>query len=275
MNPLITVLKVTFATIFFVCLVLPIRGFADVKEESVTYPADGITMQGYLLYDDSITGKRPGVIVVHEWWGLNEYARDRAKQLAELGYTALAIDMYGDGKTADHPNTAREFSKSVTKDPDGSKRRFEAALRVLRKHPSVDAKRIAAIGYCFGGGTVLHMARSGVALKGVVSFHGSLVPYSEDSVAKPGSVKTKILVCNGADDKFIKKEVIAEFKKEMEAAGVDYQFKSYSNAKHSFTNPYANAAAKKFDIDIGYNKQADKQSWKDMKQFLQSVFSLN
>jgi len=252
-------------------LMLGVVGWAlaEVKGEDVQYTADGVKMNGYLAYDAAIKGKRPGVLVVHEWWGHNEYARKRAQMLAELGYTALAVDMYGDGKQAAHPDDAGKFAGEVMKNIAVAKARFMAALDVLRKHESVDRKHVAAIGYCFGGGVVLHMARAGVDLSGVVSFHGSLdapVP------AKPGAVKAKVLVCHGADDQFISQEQIDKFKDEMKTAKVDFRFISYPGAKHSFTNPDADENAKKFNIPLAYNANADKNSWDDMKEFFKKVF---
>lgn len=243
---------------------------AGIKDEEVTYTAGDVTMKGYLAYDDAKKGKRPGVLVVHEWWGHNEYARKRARQLAEMGYVALAVDMYGDGKQAAHPQDAQKFAGAVMQNVEGAKARFMAALDLLKKNPNTDSKRIAAIGYCFGGGVVLHMARFGVALKGVASFHGSL---QTQTPAVAGKVKAKILVCNGADDNFITPEQIATFKKEMTDAKVNFQFNSYPGAKHSFTNPDADNYAKQFGMPIAYNADADKKSWEDMQAFFKKIFA--
>ena len=180
-----------------------------IKTKTIKYVSNGVEMEGYLAYDDSFWGKRPAVLVVHEWWGLNDYARMRARMLAELGYTAFAVDMYGGGKTALHPDDASKFSSALMKDFDTAKARFEAALDLLKRRPVVDPQKIAAIGYCFGGGIVLNMARQGVDLKGVASFHGNLTAVKP---AGPGEVKAKILVLNGAADKFITPEQIEEFK---------------------------------------------------------------
>ncbi len=207
-----------------------------IEGKTVTYSADGVAMKGYLAYDKSITGKRPGVLVVHEWWGLNDYARKRARMLAAMGYTALAVDMYGGGKQAMHPDDAGKFSSELMKNFDTAKARFMAALDFLKKQKTVDPERIAAIGYCFGGGIVLNMARQGVDLKGVASFHGGLAAVTP---AKPGMIKARILVLHGADDKFTTPEQVEAFKQEMKTAGADYQFISYPGAMHSFTNPEA------------------------------------
>jgi dienelactone hydrolase len=239
-----------------------------IKGVPVDYKSGGVTLKGYLAYDENIKGERPGVLVVHEWWGQNEYARTRARMLAELGYTALAVDMYGEGKQATHPDDAAKFSSETMKNFDTAKARFEAAEAFLKKQKTVDPTRIAAIGYCFGGGVVLNMARQGADLKAVASFHGNLVAVKP---ARPGEVKAKIRVYNGADDKFTPKEVIDAFKKEMHDANVDFQFIDYPGAVHSFTNPAATELGKKFNLPLAYNADADKQSWDDMKKFFAEV----
>ncbi len=241
-----------------------------VKHEEVTYTAGDLTMKGYLAYDDAKKGKRPGVLVVHEWWGHNEYARKRARMLAEMGYVALAVDMYGDGKQAAHPDDAGKFAGAVMQNIEGAKARFMAAMDLLKKNPRTDPKRLAAIGYCFGGGVVLHMARFGADLKGVVSFHGSL---GTQTPAQAGKVKAKVLVCHGGDDGFISQEQIDGLKKEMADAKVDFQFISYPGAKHSFTNPDADQYAKQFGMPIAYNADADKKSWEDMQAFFKKIFA--
>jgi len=243
---------------------------AAIIGEPVSYKAGEFSMQGYLAYDDSISGKRPGILVVHEWWGHNEYARQRARMFAELGYTALAVDMYGDGREADHPDDAGKFAAEVRQNMPAAMQRFVAAMQVLQKHPTVDPEHIAAIGYCFGGGVVLEMARQGLDLDAVVSFHGSL---ATTNPAVPGVIKARILVCNGADDKMVTPEQIEAFHREMNAAGVDYTFISYPNAKHSFTNPGADIYAERFHLPVGYNAEADKKSWQDMQKFLQETFA--
>jgi dienelactone hydrolase len=190
--------------------------------------------------------------------------------LAELGYTALAVDMYGAGKKADHPSEASRFSAEIKNNLPIAKQRFQTALEFLQKHPSVNPLQIAAIGYCFGGGIVLQMARLGLDLDAVVSFHGSL---ATGTPAKPNTVKTRILVCDGADDKLVPPEQIQAFHREMRAAGVDYRFISYPGAKHSFTNPDADIYAEKFNIPVGYSKAADERSWADMQKFLKESFA--
>ena len=242
---------------------------AAVKGEEVSYQAGKTTLKGYLAYDDAISGKRPGVIVVHEWWGHNEYARERANMLAELGYTALALDMYGDGHQAHHPDEAGKFSGEVRKNLALAKQRFDAAVQVLKKHKTVDSKNIAAIGYCFGGAIVLEMARQGEDLKGVVSFHGSL---NTDNPAKPGKVKARVLVLHGADDPFVPPAQVEAFKKEMDAAKVNYRFIAYPGAKHAFTSKRADELGQKFNMPLAYNADADKQSWSEMQAFFKKIF---
>ena len=242
---------------------------AKVVTKEITYTANGLELKGYLAYDDAQKAQRPGVLVVHEWWGQNDYIRKRARMLAEMGYVALALDMYGDGKVAAHPQDASKFSGEVMKNLDVAEQRFMAGLALLKQQPQTDKQRIAAIGYCFGGGVVLAMARRGVDLNGVVSFHGSL---GAGAPAEPGKVKAKILVLNGADDPFTKPEQIAAFKEEMKAAGVDYEFVNYPGAKHSFTNPDATENGKKFQLPLEYNAKADKESWQKMQSFFQQIF---
>jgi dienelactone hydrolase len=241
---------------------------ASIKTEELSYSEGGTTLKGFLAWDDAISGKRPGILVVHEWWGLNDYARSRAKQLAELGYTALAVDMYGDGKVADHPKDAGAFAASVMKDPQVALARLQAAMNALKKQPTVDPEKIAAIGYCMGGAIVLNAARQGMDLDAVASFHGSLGGLM--AIEKP--IRAKVLVCHGEADSFIPPEKVAAFKKEMKEAGADFKFISYPGAKHGFSNPAADEAGKKFGIDIAYDAKADAESWKELEALLQAVF---
>jgi len=241
---------------------------AAVEGKEVQYAAGGVTLKGYFAYDAAKAEKRPGVLVVHEWWGHNEYARRRARMLAEMGYAALAVDMFGDGKTAAHPDDAKAFSGELMKNAETTKARFLAGLEYLKAQPQTDPARIAAIGYCMGGGVVLNMARAGMDLKGVVSFHGSLGAIVK---AQPGAVKARILVLHGADDTFIPAEAIAAFKQEMADAKADMTFVAYPGAKHSFTNPDADEYAKKFGMPIAYNAEADRLSWEAATKFLAEV----
>lgn len=240
----------------------------NIKTEEVTYSADGVEMKGYIAYDESIEGERPGVIVVHEWWGHNDYARGRAEDLAKLGYTGFAIDMYGEGKNTEHPEDAEKFMMQVFNNMEQGEARFNAAMDLLKQHPTVNSEKIGAIGYCFGGAVVLHMARIGTDLDGVASFHGNLSSMHE---VEPGSIKAEILVAHGADDQFTTEEQFEAFKKEMEEAEADYNIIVYENAAHSFTNP--NADKYKDQLPLAYNEEADKKSWEDMKQFFNEVFS--
>jgi len=242
---------------------------SDLVEKGITYQSDSTTLKGFLVYDNSIKGKRPGVLIVHEWWGLNDYARKRARMLAELGYTALALDMFGEGKTASHPQDAQKFASFIYSNLKVGEERFMAAYNFLKEQETVEPNDIAAIGYCFGGGIVLHMASIGTDLKAAASFHGSLgavVP------PKEGVVKAFILVCNGADDPFTTPEQIETFKKEMDSAKVNYEFINYEGAVHSFTSPYADSLGKKFNMPLAYNEKADKESWQAMQKVFDQVF---
>ena len=238
------------------------------KEEIVTYTDHGVTLKGFIVYDENTTGKRPAVLVVPEWWGLNDYIKSRARQLAELGYVAMAVDMYGDGKTAANPQEAQEFTGPFYKDPQLSKSRLDAALVKVKEIRQTDAARIAAIGYCFGGSAVLNAAKLGADLMGVVSFHGGLT----GAPANRELLKAKILVCHGAADKFVPQQDVDAFKHAMDSIGAPYTFKAYADATHAFTNPNATKVGKQFNMPIEYNAAADKASWSDMKAFLAGVF---
>ena len=242
---------------------------AAIQTREVPYTAaDGTRLVGYHAWDDAISGPRPGVIVVHEWWGLNDYAKRRARDLAALGYSALAVDMYGDGRNTQHPDDAKAFMNAALADPAIPKARFQAGLDLLKAQPQTDPARLAAIGYCFGGKVVLDMARQGLPLAAVVSFHGALVTATP---ATPGSVKAKVLVEHGAADSFITPEQIAAFKAEMDQAGADYRFVELPGAKHGFSNPDADAH-KGHGLDLGYQKEADERSWADMQALFKEVF---
>ena len=242
---------------------------AAIQTREVPYTAaDGTRLVGYHAWDDAISGPRPGVIVVHEWWGLNDYAKRRARDLAALGYSALAVDMYGDGRNTQHPDDAKAFMNAALADPAIPKARFQAGLDLLKAQPQTDPARLAAIGYCFGGKVVLDMARQGLPLAAVVSFHGALVTATPTT---PGSVKAKVLVEHGAADSFITAEQIAAFKAEMDQAGADYRFVELPGAKHGFSNPDADAH-KGHGLDLGYQKEADERSWADMQALFKEVF---
>jgi dienelactone hydrolase len=240
---------------------------AAIKTEPVKYNIGSQEYQGFLAYDDASTAKRPGVLVAPEWWGLTDYAKHRAEQLAALGYVAFAMDPYGGGKTTNTPQEAGQLAGALKADPKELRARAAAALEVLKKSPLVEPSKVAAIGYCFGGTTVLELARSGADLAGVVSFHGGL---ATKSPATPGTVKAKVLICHGGDDSFESPEEIAAFHKEMRDAGIDWQMDIYGGAVHSFTNPDADKHGIK---GIAYNEKADKRSWEAMKDFLAEIFS--
>lgn len=245
---------------------------AAIQTQEIPYTsADGTKLIGYYAYDDAIKGPRPGVVVVHEWWGLNDYAKRRARDLAGLGYSALAIDMYGDGKNTEHPKDAMAFMQAALKDGKAASARFQAGLDLLKKQSQTDPDKLAAIGYCFGGKVVLDAARQGVPLAGVVSFHGALVT---NTPATPGSVKAKVLVEHGALDSMVTEDNVAAFKTEMDKAGADYQFVSLKGAKHGFSNPDADRLShgEHGGPDIGYNKEADEKSWADMQSFFKKIF---
>lgn len=242
---------------------------AAVETKEVTYAGGGVQMKGFLAWDGEVKGKRPAVIVVHEWWGHNDYVRARAKQLAGMGYVALAVDMYGDGKTASHPDNAMAFMSEATKDKAQAAERFNAGLALLRANEHVDAQNIAAIGYCFGGAVVLNMARAGTDLKGVASFHGALGAWM---TPLPGSITAKVLVLNGADDSMVPADAVAKFEDEMKAARADFRVINYPGAKHSFTNPAADQFAKQFNMPVAYNAAADQASWAELDAFLKDVF---
>ncbi|HTN53399.1 MAG TPA: dienelactone hydrolase family protein [Anaeromyxobacter sp.] len=242
---------------------------AKVRMKDIEYKQGDTVLRGSLAWDDAVKGKRPGVLVIHEWWGLNEHARAQAKRLAKVGYVAFALDMYGKGKVAapTHPKDAMAFMQEASRDPDVLTARFDAAYRLLQEQPQVDPARIAAFGYCFGGGVALNMARAGKDLAAVVTFHGSLKPYH--GPAQPGTVKPPILVLTGADDPMINKEQVEGFEKEMKDAGANVKVVTYPGARHGFTNPDAGKAGME---GLAYNAQADKESWAAAMAFLKQVF---
>ena len=255
----------------FVLVFISFEAIAEIKSETIKYEVGGQPFEGTLSVDDSIKGKRPGVLVVHEWWGHNAYANKRAEMLAKLGYTAFALDMYGTGKVADHPEDAKKFMEATLADMKVAEARFNAALKLLQQHPTVEVGKIAAIGYCFGGGMVLHMAKVNPELAGVVSYHGALgISANIRPVSTP--VKAKILVFNGADDPFITKEQIDAFKQDMKNIGADYEFIDYPGVKHGFTNPEADTFAKKFDMPLKYDEKADMDSWNKTQAFFKKIF---
>ncbi|MBH48953.1 MAG: dienelactone hydrolase [Halobacteriovorax sp.] len=240
------------------------------QSQNITYKAEGKTFNGYLAKPRFNNEKRPAVIVVHEWWGQNEYARMRADMLAKEGYVALALDMYGNGEVVEDPKSAGKLAGSVYSNMKSAEKRFAEAMKLLKSQPEVDADKIAAIGYCFGGAMVLHMARAGMDLDGVISYHGNLKPQN-GLVAKKGKVKAKVLAFNGAADPFVPKEEVAGFKKEMKLASVDYRFIDYKGALHAFTNQESDATGKKWNLPVAYDERADQDSWAKSLVFLRET----
>lgn len=243
---------------------------AAIQTKEVTYKAGDTTMKGFVAWDDAIKGKTPGVIVAHEFWGLNDYARERAKKIAQLGYTALALDMYGDGKSSAHPKEAGEMFQAVMSNSELALARFNAAVAALKQQPTVDAGHIGAVGYCMGGAVILKAARAGSDLDIVASFHGAL---GTSTRAKKGDIKAKVLVFNGEADSFVPPEQVAALKQEMKDADADFTYVGYPGVKHSFTNPGADAIAKEFGMDIAYDARADADSWARLQPALKAAFA--
>ncbi len=225
--------------------------------------------QAHIAYDDSVNTPRPGVIVAHEWWGVNDYIDERVQQLAELGYVALAIDMYGNGKIADNPDEAGGLMNRVLGDMEAGTEALKSGYQLLLEQDTVDAGKTAAIGYCFGGAMVLHMARIGLPLSAVASFHGALGSFHQ---ADPGSISARILVCHGEADSMVTMDDLAGFRAEMDAARANYETLTYADAKHGFTSPEADNNGSKYGIDVGYNAAADQASWQAMQSRFNEVF---
>ncbi|MDF2191949.1 dienelactone hydrolase family protein [Paraflavitalea sp. CAU 1676] len=237
-------------------------------EGSVEYSADTAKLIGFVAYNEATDQKRPAVLVIPEWWGLNEYPKDRARQLANLGYIAFVADMYGNGLVVDSPSLANAQASRFYTNPALAGSRFMAALNKLKTYPQVDSSKLAAIGYCFGGSIVLNAAKLGAPVNGVVSFHGDLRGVPADKKL----LKAKILVAHGAADSFVPQEQVDAFKKQMDSIGADYTFKAYPDAVHAFTNPGATAIGEKFGLNIKYNAAADTASWKEMQDFFGRIF---
>jgi len=239
-----------------------------IKEETVTYSVNGVTLKGFVAYDDNIKGKRPAILVVPEWWGLNDYAKMRVRKLAELGYIAMAADMFGDGKVASNPTDAQKYTAPYYKDPSMVKTWLAAAEQKLKEYSQTDPANMAAIGYCFGGYVVLNYAKLGADLKGVVSFHGGLGGVPVDK----SKLKAKVLICHGAIDQFVSQKDAEGLKHKLDSIGVENTLKIYPNATHAFTNPDATKTGKEFNMPIAYNADADRDSWNDMKVFFGKIF---
>lgn len=242
----------------------------DIKEQNLSYTTGGVTYKVYVAYDDNIKGKRPGIMILPEWWGLNDYPKMRARKLAELGYIAMAVDVFGNGKVAADPTEAQQLTAPFYKDASFAKARLDQGLKILKALPQTDASNVAAIGYCFGGALVLNYAKLGADLKGVVSFHGGVgggAPFDKNLL------KAKILICQGGNDKFVPLKDVETFKHKLDSIGADNTLKVYPNATHAFTNPDATETGKKFNMPIEYNPEADKNSWEDMKTFFGKIFT--
>lgn len=237
----------------------------DIQTREIEYREGETVLKGFMAWDAARGGRRPGVLVVHEWWGHNEHARNQARRLAEAGYVGFALDLYGDGKVATHPDSAQAFMAEATSDRNRLVARFNAAREQLVQDPHVDPERIAAIGYCFGGAVVLGQARAGADLDAVVSFHGALIPGAVDS----GAVRARVLVLTGAADPMIPADAVERFRSEMTAAGARFEIVSYPGVKHSFTNPAADAAGME---GLAYDAEADRMSWEAMLALFREVF---
>jgi dienelactone hydrolase len=248
-------------------LALPFAAQAALKSETVEYKDGDTALKGFLVYDDALEGKRPGVIVVHEWWGLNDYAKQRAEMLAELGYVAFAVDMYGEERVTEHGEDAKAWMTQITQNVEAWQKRAQLGLDVLKTHELVDTDYTAAVGYCFGGATVMQMAYAGADLDGVVSFHGSLPPATE---TQQKNIEAKVLVAHGEADGFVPPERVVAFKQALDAADADWQMVTYGGARHAFTNPRAD----EYGMDgLKYDEKADERSWALMQSFLDEVFA--
>jgi dienelactone hydrolase len=240
---------------------------AAMNKQEITYQHDGVELRGYLFWDDAFEGKRPAVLVFHEWWGLNDYALLRAEMLAESGYVAFAADMYGDGKQTRHADDAKGWMQQITGNVDVWRARAELALQQMQAHEKVDKSKTAAVGYCFGGATVMQLAYTGTDIKGVISVHGSLPPASAEQA---GKVKSRVLVLHGGSDGFIPKERIEKFSTALTDAALDWEMVTYGGAVHGFSNPYADG----YGINgVAYNEKAEQRSWQRSLDFLEDLFA--
>jgi dienelactone hydrolase len=243
---------------------------AAIREEAVNLRSGGTTLNSFLYFDSSRTDRRAAIIVVPEWWGLTDYARNRARQLAGLGYTAIALDVYGGGKVAADPKQAQDLAMAFYTKPALFAERLQAAATYLKSRPETDTAKLGAMGYCFGGSAVLQAARQGIPFRGVVSFHGD---FPDPSNPWPkGAFNGQILICHGGADSFVPMPKLEAFAKKLDSAGVRHTDKVYPNATHAFTNPDATATGQKFKMPIRYNGAADTASWNDMKAFWNEVF---
>jgi dienelactone hydrolase len=245
---------------------------AGILTKTVEYDHGGTKFDGFLAYSSSASSdaKRPGVLVIPEWWGLNDYVKGRAKELADMGYVALVADMYGGGVNTTDAKKAKELAGPLYGSPEMAAR-AQAALDQLLKTSLVDPNKVAAIGFCFGGSTCQALAYTGAPLAGIVSFHGGLIQPSPDALK---NIRCKILMLNGAIDPTVKPEAIASFMAALDSAHVDYQFINYSGALHAFTNPDATKLGEKNGMSstVGYNETAARRSWQQMRVFFDEIF---
>jgi dienelactone hydrolase len=247
-------------------LCLAVTAEAAVNTKIVEYKQGDTVLEGYLAWDDATRAKRPGVLVVHEWTGINDHIRQRTEMLAKLGYVAFAADIYGKGVRPSIPADAAKTAGIFKSDRSLMRARARAGLEELKIQRFVDPHRLAAIGFCFGGTTVLELARDGADVNGIVTFHGGLsTPAPQDA----RNIKSKVLALHGADDPYVKADEVAAFQDEMRKANVDWQFVSYGNAVHSFTNITVGMDNSK---GAAYNEKADKRSWEAMKTFFAEIF---
>jgi len=242
-----------------------------VHTEVLTMHLNKHTTQSYIVYTAGKQSPQPGILVIPEFWGLTEHTKNRAYKLAELGYCALALDVYGDGWTGSTAEEAAGAMNKLYSDMERTSEQMAAYLQALKDLKQTDETRTASIGYCLGGALSLHLARMGEDVTGVASFHGNLT--SRISTRPAGGIKAKVLVCHGEADSMIPDEQVQDFKKEMDSAGVDYKFISYPDAQHGFTNPQATENGKKFNIPTAYNEEADKASWEEMLRFFNRIFA--
>ncbi|VAW59160.1 Dienelactone hydrolase family protein [hydrothermal vent metagenome] len=256
--------KIILPVLFNLLIVSVVQ--AKVITTEVKYSEADQEFTSFISYDDSIKGKRPGILVVHEWWGLSSYEKHRAEMLAKLGYVAIAVDMYGSGKLTDKPDQAKAWMQAVTTDIEWWRERAMMGIEQLEKHKLVDKNKLAAIGYCFGGGTVIQLAYGGADLKGIVSFHGALPIADKENF---GKIKAKMLMAHGNADPFIRRESLTKFQDTLDKAKANWNMITYGNARHSFTNPESDSHA--MDA-LKYDKYADEHSWKAMQVFLDEIF---
>lgn len=245
---------------------------AEIQSKEISYSGDGIEMTGYLAWDASQQGQRPGVIIVHEWWGRNDYPKRRAEMLAELGYAGFALDLYGGATTAANPDEAGGLMNGLLEDLPGMRARFNAAFAALREQEVVDSNNIAAIGYCLGGGVVLHMARYGADLKAVGSFHGSL-GLGVAAEGEGGEVTARMVAYHAEGDQFVPDEQLEALSADLDSVGADYQVIQLPGALHGFSNPMATTNGQKYGLPLAHNELADAASWAHLQLVLNHAFA--